>query len=55
VRDRRVDQARGVEVADFVVRGEIRRSAFGMVTDRMMISNTVRLDIRIHLEVGLAR
>ncbi len=55
LRDRRVDQARGVEVADFVVRGEVRRSAFGMVADRPMLSDTVKLDIRIHLEVGRAR
>jgi polyisoprenoid-binding protein YceI len=55
LRDRRVDQARGVEVADFVVRGEVRRSAFGMVADRPMLSDIVKLDIRIHLEVGLAR
>ncbi len=55
VRDRRVDQARGVEVADFVVRGEIQRSAFGMAADRMMVSDKVKLDIRVHLEVGLAR
>jgi len=38
-----------------VVRGEVRRSAFGMVADRPMLSDTVKLDIRIHLEVGLAR
>jgi polyisoprenoid-binding protein YceI len=50
-----VDQARGVEVADFVVRGEARRSAFGMVADRPMLSDTVKLDIRIRLEVGLVR
>jgi polyisoprenoid-binding protein YceI len=55
VQDRRVDQTRGVEVADLVARGELRRSAFGMVADRVMLSDTVRLDIRIHLEVGLAR
>ena len=55
LQDRRVDQARGVEVADLVVRGEVRRSAFGMVADRLLLSDTVRLDIRIHLEVGLAR
>jgi polyisoprenoid-binding protein YceI len=55
LRDRRVDQARGVEVADFVVRGEVRRSAFGMVADRPLLADTVRLDIRIHLELGLAR
>src|SRR3954471_20855915 len=35
--DRRVDQTRGVEVADFVVRGKVRRSAFGMVADRMLL------------------
>src|SRR3954470_11101200 len=50
VRERRVDQARGVEVADFVVRGEIRRSAFGMVADRPMVSDTIKLSIRVHLE-----
>jgi polyisoprenoid-binding protein YceI len=55
LRDRRVDQARGGEVADFVVQGEVRRSAFGMVADRMLLSDIVKLDIRIHLEVGLAR
>ena len=55
LQDRRVDQARGVEVADLVVRGEVRRSAFGMVADRLLLSDTVRLDIRMHLEVGLAR
>lgn len=55
VQDRHLDEARGVEVANFVIRGEIRRSAFGMVADRPMLSDNVRLDIRIHLEVGLVR
>ena len=55
LQDRRTDRARGVEIADFVVRGEVRRSAFGMVADRLLLSDTVRLDIRIQLEVGLAR
>src|SRR3954452_1292289 len=55
LQDRRVDQARGVEIADFVVRGEVRRSAFGMVGDRPMLSDTVKLDIRMRLEVGLTR
>lgn len=55
VQDRHLDEARGVEVADFVVHGTNRRSAFGMVADRPMLSDSVRLDIRIHLEVGLAR
>jgi polyisoprenoid-binding protein YceI len=55
LQDRHVDEARRVEVADFVVKGEIRRSAFGMAADRLMVSDTVKLDIRIRLEVGLAR
>ena len=55
LQDRRVDQGRRVEIADFVVRGEVRRLAFGMVADRLLLSDTIRLDIRIHLEVGRAR
>ncbi|HWX48217.1 MAG TPA: YceI family protein [Roseomonas sp.] len=55
VQDRHFDEARGVEVADFVVGGEIRRSAFGMVADRPMLSDSVRLDIRIRLEVDPTR
>lgn len=54
IQDRRTDAARRIEVADFVVTGRIRRSAFGMVADRIMVSDTVRLTIRIHLEVGIA-
>jgi len=52
--DHHVDTARNVEVADFVVTGKIRRSAFGMVANRVMVSDTVRLDIRIRLTVDLA-
>ncbi|MDI3309226.1 MAG: YceI family protein [Acetobacteraceae bacterium] len=54
IQDRHTDMARRIEVADFVVTGRIRRSAFGMVADRIMVSDTVRITIRIHLEVGLA-
>lgn len=54
IQDRHTDTARKIEVADFVVTGRIQRSAFGMVADRVMVSDTVRLTIRIHLEVGLA-
>ena len=50
-----MDAARGIEVADFVVQGKVRRSAFGMVAGRMLLSDTVRLDIRLHLVVGFAR
>jgi polyisoprenoid-binding protein YceI len=55
LRDRRADPARGIEVADFVVQGKVRRSAFGMVAGRMLLSDTVRLDIRLHLVLGFAR
>jgi len=53
LRDRHLDPERNVEVADFVITGAIRRSAFGMVADRVMISDTVGLDIRIHLTVDV--
>jgi len=49
--DRHVDTTRGIESADFVVTGRIRRSAFGMVADRIMVSDIVHLRIRIRLEV----
>lgn len=52
VLDRHVDPERHVEVADFVVTGRVSRSAFGMVADRIMISDTVKLDIRLHLTLG---
>ena len=55
LRDRRVDPAHGIEVADFVVQGKVRRSAFGMAAGRLLLSDTVRLDIRLHLTVGFAR
>jgi polyisoprenoid-binding protein YceI len=52
--DRHLDQARQAEVADFVITGRVSRSAFGMVADRPMLSDRVRLDIRIRLTVGFA-
>ena len=54
LQDRHVDEARQVEVADFIITGRINRSDFGMVADRIMLSDTVKLDIRIRLTVGLA-
>ncbi len=53
VKDRHFDQERQLEVADFVVTGDIKRSAFGMVADQIMVSDTVRLAIRIRLTVGV--
>jgi len=51
--DRHTDPARGADVADFVVSGELQRSAFGMVADRVFISDTVA--IRIHARIVLDR
>lgn len=50
--DRHLDTRRGIEFADFVVTGRIKRSAFGMVANRVMVSDTVRLRIRIRLAVN---
>ena len=49
--DRHLDAARGSDVADFVVSGELKRSAFGMVADPVFISDTVA--IRIHARIAL--
>ncbi|WP_159994637.1 YceI family protein [Roseomonas sp. 18066] len=51
LRDRHVDAARGIEVADLVLTGAVMRSAFGMVADRPLLSDTVQLSILMHLEV----
>ncbi len=46
----------GVEIADFVVTGQLRRSQFGMTSDSSFISDRVdlRIDARIRLEAGNA-
>lgn len=49
--DRHADAARGSDVADFVVSGQVKRSTFGMVADRVFISDTV--EIRIHARIVL--
>lgn len=49
---RRRDEARKAEIADFVVTGALNRSEFGMVADRPMLSDEVKLTIRIRLEIG---
>lgn len=51
--DRHLDPARGADVADFVVSGVLKRSAFGMVADPGFISDTVT--IRIHARIVLDR
>jgi polyisoprenoid-binding protein YceI len=51
--DRHLDPVRGADVADFVVSGKLKRSAFGMVADPGFISDTV--EIRIHARIVLDR
>lgn len=54
LQDHRTDSANGTEVADMVVTGELKRSAFGMVADQVLLSDTVQLRIRIRLTVAPA-
>lgn len=49
------EPARDSEVAEFVVTGELRRSAFGMTADKMFISDRVDIIISARIELkGLA-
>jgi polyisoprenoid-binding protein YceI len=45
----------GVEIAAFVVTGQLRRSLFGMTADRVFVSDRVdlRIDARVRLEQGV--
>jgi polyisoprenoid-binding protein YceI len=45
------DLADHSEIADFVVRGSLRRSAFGMTTDEVFISDRVNIIIKAHLKL----
>jgi len=49
--ERRRDPSRGVETADVLALGTLSRSAFGMVADRLLLSDRVRLEIRVRIEV----
>ena len=51
--ERHVDTAKHIRWADFVVTGQMRRSAFGMTADQTMVSDAVHLKIRIRLTVGV--
>ena len=55
VENRHFDQARNVEVADFEISGRLHRSAFGMRADQIMVSDVVKLDIRVHISVEVAK
>jgi len=48
---RHLDPDRRADVADFVVTGALQRSAFGMLTDRLFISDTVDITIRARLQL----
>jgi len=50
--DRHHDAALNADVANFVVKGDLHRSAFGMVANEDFISDTISLLIRIHLLLG---
>jgi polyisoprenoid-binding protein YceI len=54
LKNKHFDRARGVEVADFKVSGQLRRSEFGMRANSFMVSDVVRLKIRLHLTVPAA-
>lgn len=46
------DAAGGAGAADFVVTGELNRSAFGMTADKMFISDKVEITIDAHIALG---
>jgi len=52
LRDRHKGAVPGQEIADFVVTGVLRRSAFGMKADRTFVSDKVhlRIDARVRLD-----
>ncbi|HEX5327674.1 MAG TPA: YceI family protein [Acetobacteraceae bacterium] len=49
--DRRRDPVRHVETAEFKVTGRLKRSDFGMVADRVFISDAVMLTIHVRIEL----
>lgn len=53
VSERHADPAKHIEWADFVVTGQLRRSAFGMTADQTMVSDVIHLKIRLRLTVGI--
>lgn len=48
--DRERDNAKGIEIADLLVTGKIKRSVFGMVADPLLISDDIDLTIRVRLQ-----
>ncbi len=49
---RRFDRDLKAEVADFVVRGQVDRREFGMVTDSSFVSDQVAIRIRAHIRLA---
>jgi polyisoprenoid-binding protein YceI len=50
---RQIDTRRHIETAEFAVTGRLKRSEFGMVTNQVFISDTVRLNIHVRIELPL--
>jgi polyisoprenoid-binding protein YceI len=49
---RRFDPARGADVAEFTAGGTLSRSAFGMTADQLMTGDTVRIDVRVAIQLA---
>lgn len=45
------DAQRGIDTADVIAQATVSRSAFGMVADRLLLSDRVRLDIKVRIEI----
>lgn len=49
--NRRADKPGGVETAEFTITGRLKRSDFGIVANRVLISDAVNLDIHLVVEL----
>ncbi|MCS6920323.1 MAG: YceI family protein, partial [Elioraea sp.] len=49
--ERSRDAQRGIDTADVIAQATLSRSAFGMMADRLLLSDRVRLDIRVRIEI----
>ncbi len=49
--ERRRDPQRGIDVADVLAQATVSRSAFGMVADRLLLSDRVRIEIQVRIEL----
>ncbi len=47
--ERSRDPQRGIDFADVLAQAKISRSAFGMVADRLLLSDLVRVEVRVRI------